>query len=152
MGRRGGAWFPAEDDANDGHSEDYGDDEEEQDEIKDFSNIKKRIGQGFDNDVEIEYDEEDDPNSSNYDDIIRRLKIEITHIINAIREYNTKTNDSNLNRSTNLTLNTYVQENIFIKDLLSLLSNIFTDYPNLYDDTLDIQKEQKNLMMLKEEH
>ena len=30
MGRRGGAWFPAEDDANDGHSEDDGDDDNDE--------------------------------------------------------------------------------------------------------------------------
>jgi DNA-directed RNA polymerase I, II, and III subunit RPABC2 len=42
--------------------------EEEPDETKDFSNIKKRIGQGFDNDVEIEYDEDEDEDGDGDED------------------------------------------------------------------------------------
>ena len=50
--------------------------EEEQDETKDFSNIKKRIGQGFDNDVdnESEYEDVDEENEGEEDEEPSRKK------------------------------------------------------------------------------
>jgi len=90
-----------------------------------------------------EYDEaeaEDVSKEDRWNNVKKEINMEITNVLDNIKKYTEKTTDDKINQMSLNEINFYIQENKMLTDILSTLSVVFTDYPDL-----DIDKNKINI-------